>query len=143
MALRINQNALQDKLVAHRQFLRGVHGGERLILKLHDAAELIFAKRDVSWAELAGTDLRRCIFFQASMVGISLFAANLEGADLRGADLSKSDLRGITLRRANLEGANLSEADIRDGRLFVQSDNGGYEPVGDGMSRIDEAVLAR
>ncbi|MDE0944623.1 MAG: pentapeptide repeat-containing protein, partial [Alphaproteobacteria bacterium] len=77
------------------------------------------------------------------MVGISLFGANLEGADLRGADLYRSDLRGINLRKANLEAANLAEADIRDGRLFVQSENGSYEPVGDGVSRIDDAVLAR
>jgi uncharacterized protein YjbI with pentapeptide repeats len=143
MAPRISQDALQKKLAAHWQFLRGVHGGDRLVLKLHDAAELVFAKRDLSWAELVGTDLSRCIFYEASMVGISLFAANLEGADLRGADLSKADLRGISLRRANLEAANLEEADIRDGRLFVQIEGGGYQPVGDGISRIDEAVFAR
>lgn len=63
MAQRINQNAWHEKLTAHRQFSRGVPGGERLVLKLHDAAELIFAKRDISWSEMAGTDLRRCIFF--------------------------------------------------------------------------------
>ena len=143
MAPRISQGTLQTKLAAHRQFLRGIHGGDRLVLKLHDAADLVFAKRDLSWAELAGTNLSRCIFYEASMVGISLFAAVLEGADLRGADLSKADFRGITLHRANLEAANLEEADIRDGRLFVQIEGGGYEPVGDGVSRVDEAVFAR
>jgi uncharacterized protein YjbI with pentapeptide repeats len=143
MSPRIDQNALQKKLVSHLQFLRGVQGGQRLILKLHDAADLIFAKRNLSWAEMVGSDLSRCIFLNSSMVGISLFGANLEGADLRGADLYRSDLRGINLRKANLEAANLAEADIRDGRLFVQSENGSYEPVGDGVSRIDDAVLAR
>ena len=84
-------------------------------------------------AELVGTDLHRYVFVQSSMIGVSLFAANLDGADLRG----------ITLRRANLKGANMAEADVRDGRLFVQSENGGYQRMGDGISCIDEATMAR
>jgi len=81
MAPRIEQAALQEKLAAHRQYLKGVHGGQRLILRLHDAADLIFAKCDLSWADLSGTDLRRCTFSRIPMVGISLFGANLELAD--------------------------------------------------------------
>ena len=97
MAPRIFIDTLQTKLAAHRRFLRDIHGGNRLVLKLHDAADPVFSKHNLSWAELAGTNLSRCIFYEASMVGISLFAAVLKGADLRGADLSKANFRGITL----------------------------------------------
>ncbi len=49
MAPRISQGTLQTKLAAHRQFLRGIHGGDRLVLKLHDA---VIAP---SLAEIGGT----------------------------------------------------------------------------------------
>ncbi len=84
-------------------------------------------------AELVGTDLRRYVFVQSSMLGVSLFAPNLDGADLHG----------ITLRRANLKGAKMAEADVRDGCLFLQSENGGYQPMGDDTSCRDEATIAR
>jgi len=65
--------------------------------------------------DLAGQDLTRLEFQNASLKGANfsganLSEANLSGADLRGADLSNSNLRHTDLRWANLSGVNFTNA---------------------------------
>lgn len=63
--------------------------------------------------DLAGQDLTRLEFQNASLKGANfsganLSEANLSGVDLRSADLSNSNLRHTDLRESNLSGVNFT-----------------------------------
>lgn len=70
-------------------------------------ADYAAGRRNFSWVDINGADLRYA----------DLRGADLSGAGLRGADLRATDLRGATLRGADLRGANFSGADLRGADL--------------------------
>lgn len=107
-------------------------------LKLSPSAEggsgwAVFAKRlrgincELDGADLAGSVLDGCKFWNSSfrlanlrgarlvladVSGCDLFGANLSGANLSGANLMGSDLRGAILTGADLTDANLSRTPL-------------------------------
>jgi uncharacterized protein YjbI with pentapeptide repeats len=78
---------------------------------------------DLSNANLAGRDLRRCNFSHANLWGAKLQNAQLNqsvlnyaqmrNANLSGADLSNADAKFAILSKARLNGAKLTGADLR------------------------------
>jgi len=69
-------------------------------------------RRDMTWASLAGHDLRG-----ADLRRMDLNGADLRGTDLRRADLRGTDLRGADLLDADMGGCSLHGADLRETRV--------------------------
>ncbi len=67
---------------------------------------------ELSGADFAGADLRKC-----NLRGAVLREANLQGSRLAGADMFGADLSGANLSMADLSDANLRSADLSSARL--------------------------
>lgn len=76
----------------------------------------------LTWAELAGANLR----------GADLRDSDLSRADLTGANLSDADLRGADLRHARLTSTDLSGARWVDGSVCATGSIGRCRSVADG-----------
>jgi uncharacterized protein YjbI with pentapeptide repeats len=78
------------------------------LLQCYAAGERDFSGVDLSYANLAGADLRDINLSDACLAGINLRGAILERANLRNAGLGDSDLAGIDLRGClrNRKGVN-------------------------------------
>lgn len=93
-----------------------------------DKRHLHLKGEDLSAAALAGADLSRSDFLEATLRRAVLSGANLsrtrfDSADLRDADLSKAhayraQFRGTDLSRARLEDADFQRADFAKARLI-------------------------
>ena len=103
--------------------------GGQIILTL-EAPTLVGADlshRQLDWAYLPSTDLRRINFSRASLHGADLSGANLGGANfertlmmgvnLEGADLADAYLHGAYLPAARLRAADLRFAILEDAKL--------------------------
>ena len=74
-------------------------------------------------ADLSGTDLRQCVFHDASCVGARFERANLREADLSNADLTRTNWVGADLFRARLHGVEDEDAAFDAGRALALGDD--------------------
>ena len=134
----INQDALQEKLKRHQDFLNDIPGGERLNLKgaYLEGADLRGAYLEGAYLE--GAYLKEAYLREAYLKGAYLRRANLEGADLKEADLKEADLTWAYLRGAYLEGADLKGADLKGANLKGANLKGAK-----GLHQGDAALLLR
>jgi uncharacterized protein YjbI with pentapeptide repeats len=88
--------------------------------------QLSLRGRDLRYATLDRSDVKRSDLFEAKLDGARLVQANLNAANLRkanlqGADLSEASLEGANLSHASLLGANLSKASLQGANLGYAS----------------------
>ena len=87
-----------------------------------DKTRLSLRGRDLRYATLDRSRLKRSDFYGAKLAGsrlveTDLYAANFRTADLQGADLSRARLQGADLSGARLQGADLSRAGLQGADL--------------------------
>jgi hypothetical protein len=84
----VDKTKLADVLAKHAEYLRGLDGGERAVLRSANLSGANLSDANLSGANLSGADLR-----SANLSDADLSYANLSGADLRSANLSGA--RGV------------------------------------------------
>ena len=84
---------MQELLLRHGDYLRGVNGGKR--------------------ADLRGKFLQNIKVQKGRLRDSLLSGCDFTGSDMTGTDFSNSDCFGAVFRRAKLGGANFFKADIR------------------------------
>ena len=135
---------LQEVLDAHKRWLQKLSGWTE------------DDKADLTYADLAGIDLRASDLTEANLTGIDFKMANLMGVDFIRADLTEADLRGANLRWANLTGANLIGANLEradltganftdanlTGAYLTGADLTGADLAGADLERVDGITRA-
>jgi hypothetical protein len=90
----------------------------RMTIGLQDSlAGADFMNADLKQFFLAGKNLQKARFVDATLVDAVLTGADLSFADLRGANFHRAELLNTDLRFADLRGADLSEANLTGAKL--------------------------
>ncbi|MCB1556978.1 MAG: pentapeptide repeat-containing protein [Alphaproteobacteria bacterium] len=124
---RLEQADLDDIIRKHADFVHGIRGGARAVVKFKDLTRLDFKGADLSQADFTGSILSEANLTGGTFRGTSFFACDMRHADLEGACFSRADFRGAYVMGANLAGADLKGADLREGKVMERGKQGVLE----------------
>lgn len=106
-----------EQLAAHKKWIEGHPGGQRLILHSADLRCANFSSANLSSADLSDADLRGAILRDTNLSSANLSRADFSGAVLRNANMQNAILNGADFSQAVLDGVNLSHANLQCAKL--------------------------
>lgn len=125
----ITQEELNNKIQLHKEWLKDINKGKRLVLNGYDLSNLSLVDVNLKYVDLSGSNLSYVNFFNSNLKYADLGNTNLFSADLRYANLnvaylhnsnlSYTDLENAILIDSNMSGSNLSYADLRYANLLT------------------------